>query len=216
MNFEIIEAGSLRTVIKGNYKFKDTKLEMYYTFYENENYFDVKYVVNWNEKHYVFKLESKCNENKHISSIPYGSIERNENTADMPMSSWIKTDNLSFICDSIFSYNMINSTLGLTVLRSPIYGDLRLGEIDYNENYDILSQGINEGNIRVSFENVSPCDCDNFINKPIIIDECNHDGSLPTENSFFAVKKGNVYVGAIKKCEYDNSDIIRIFEYKEE
>lgn len=100
---------------------------MYYTFYENEEYFDVKYVVNWNEKHYVFKLDTKVNSEIHTAGAPYAKVSRGATTADVPMSLWVSTDTASFIADGIFSYNMANNTLGLTVLRSPIYGDLRLG-----------------------------------------------------------------------------------------
>lgn len=213
-DIKIIESGILRTIIKVSYKFKASKLDMYYTFYENEKYFDLRYTVNWNEKHYVFKLETKAESNAHTVSVPYGYVQRSETRADVPMSGWIKSGNISFICDSIFAYNMIDSALGLTVLRSPIYGDLRLGEIDYDTDYDILSQGINEGNIRITTQDISFNECDGFMNKPIIIDECNHDGDLPAKNSYFTVKSGNAYVGALKKCEYDNSDIVRLFEYE--
>ena len=107
---------------------------------------------------------------------------------------------------------MIDKTLGLTVLRSPICGDFRMGDLDYDHEYDIMSQGITEGNIRIMANAADFGDADNFINKPIIIDECNHGGELSAENSYFKVSGDGIYLGALKKCEFDDSYVIRIFE----
>lgn len=208
----VIESGKIRTVIKATYKFKASILKLYYTFYENEKNFDVKYIVNWNEKHYVLKLETKTDSDIHTAGAPYARVTRKCTKADVPMSEWVSAGKVSFICDSIFAYNMIDKTLGLTVLRSPIFGDLRIGDIDYDHEYEIMSQGITEGNIRITANPVDFTDADNFINKPIIIDECNHNGELSAENSYFKVSGDGIYLGALKKCEFDDSYIIRIFE----
>ena len=216
-NFEfagvkIIEAGEIRTVVKLTYKFKESKLDMYYTFYTEEKYFDVSYRVNWNEKHYVFKFETDV-ENTHTVSVPYGSVKRGESKADVPMGTWISSSGITLTAGSIFSYNMIDNVLGLTVLRSCIYGDLRLCEIDYETDYDIISQGLSEGKIRVDFEKRSPSHSQNFLNPPVVICEANHGGILPTENSYFSLTSESVMLSAVKKCEFDDSIIIRLSEY---
>lgn len=211
-NMKIIESGKIRTVIKTEYKFMESKLDMYYTFYENEKYFDVAYRINWNEKHFVFKLESES-ENAHIASVPYGSVKRGESKADVPMGAWVKARNITYISDSIFSYNMKNNILGLTVLRSPIYGDLRLGDIDYDDDYDIMSQGISEGKIRVDFRGGAYDNTAGFLNPPVVICEANHEGELPPTDGYFSLKADSVMVSAVKKCEYDESIILRAFEY---
>ncbi len=207
---KVIEAGDVRTVIKYEYKFKNSLLFMYYTFYKNEEYFDISYKVNWNEKHYVLKLESEISENEHIASVPYGYIKRCENRRDMPMGAVLKTSDFNVVCDSIFSYNMIDKTLGLTVLRSAIYGDLRLGELDYDLDFDHLSQGITEGKVRVDFGRNSSED--GFLNPPTVIVEANHDGTLSTENRYFCVNSDTVKISTIKHSEFDDSIILRLFE----
>lgn len=211
-DMKIIESGKIRTVIKAEYKFMESKLDMYYTFYENEEYFDVAYRINWNEKHFVFKLESEA-ENAHIASVPYGYVKREETKADVPMGAWVKAKNITYVSDSIFSYNMKNNILGLTVLRSPIYGDLRLGDIDYDDDYDIMSQGISEGEIRVDFRGGAYDNTAGFLNPPVVICEANHEGVLPPENNYFSLKADSVMLSAVKKCEYDESIILRAFEY---
>ncbi len=210
---KIIEAGKIRTVVKMTYKFKESKIDMYYTFYPEEKYFDVSYRVNWNEKHYVLKFETDV-ENTHTVSVPYGSVIRGETKADVPMGPWIESKGVTLTADSIFSYNMIDNILGLTVLRSCIYGDLRLGEIDYDTDYDIISQGISEGKIRVDFGKNTPALSQNFLNPPVVICEVNHGGVLPSENSYFSIDGDGVYLSAVKICEYDDLLILRIVEEK--
>ena len=209
----VIEAGALRTVIKMRHRFKDSILDLYYTFYNDDTCVDVKYRANWKDKHYVLKLELPVENSSHIASVPYGSSRRGENPADMPMGPWLRVDDVNIIADGIFAYNMIGNTLGLTVLRSAIYGDLRITPINYEDDYDILSQGLTEGCVRLAFRG-SPWEmADSFINRPIIIDESNHDGMLPSEHQYCSLQAQSAAIGTIKKAEYSNGVVVRVYEH---
>lgn len=81
----MIEKGALRTIIKATHSFRRSKLEMYYTLYENEDYIDVKYRVNWNEKHLAFKLVTDVKEEAHTASVSYGEVERSAAKCDVPV-----------------------------------------------------------------------------------------------------------------------------------
>lgn len=213
-SIKVIEDGILRTTVKVTYGHRDSILDMYYTFYSQERYVDISYRVNWNEKHYVLKFETSVADSSHLASVPYGSIKRGETRADVPMGPWVKTGNLSIYTDSIFSYNMREGKLGLTVLRSPIYGDLRMGELDDEKDYDIMSQGISEGRIRVDIDGGTWEQAESFLNPPVVIIEANHDGKLPSADSFYGLSGDGVSLSAMKKCEYDDSLIVRLFEYE--
>lgn len=207
---EVIESGALRTTVKISYSFRSSKIWLYYTLYENESYIDVHYRVNWNEKHIVLKLMSDVGENAHVVAVPYGSTERGEVQADVPMGEWIRCKNHTFIADGIFSYNMVNEKLGLTLLRSAIYGDLRISEIDLDADYDILSQGITEGNIRVMTDGKNPeIMAQSFNNPPKVLCEANHSGTLPPKNSYFEIDADGIMVTVLKKCEDSNANLIR-------
>ena len=52
---------------------------------------------------------------------------------------------IAFLCNSLFSYSRKGSEIGLSILRSCIYGDLRMGEFEPDADHDILEQGITEG-----------------------------------------------------------------------
>ena len=207
-DMRVIEAGELRTIIKGTYRLRDSLLHLYYTFYHQERYMDVAYRVNWNEKHYVLKLETKAEENHHSVAVPYGSVSREATKVDVPLGTFLKIGDLSMSADSIFSYNMIDKVLGLTVLRSAIYGDFRMGELDYEEDYDILSQGINEGKVRIDFNGDVHCMPECFLNPPVVIVEANHDGILPSEHGYYRVCGEGVSLSTIKQSEYEKDAVI--------
>ena len=212
----VIENGIHRTVVKMSYSFRDSIIDFYHTFYKNENYFDVKYKVNWNEKHLVLKLLTDAEGDEHIVSTPYGKVARSSCTRDVPMGEWISACDMSFAADSIFSYNMQNKQLGLTVLRSPIYGDLRMGDIDFDTDYDITEQGLKEGNIRIYLEKDVEIESEAslFHNSPIVLCEACHGGDLPPSCSYLEHHSPNIIVSVVKVCEDDDCIIIRGYETK--
>jgi hypothetical protein len=162
---------------------------MYYSFYEKEPYMDVRYRVNWNEKHVVLKLVSDVVANDHVASVAYGSVSRGESKAELPIGEWIKAGNLTLAFDHIFAYTMIDKKLGLTVLRSPIYADLRISDIDLERDYDIMQQGITEGEIRIGLGEISNGSAFSaeLNNPPIVLCESNHNGKLKPVGSFLSI-----------------------------
>lgn len=212
---EVLEVGELRTVIKATYSFRASKLELYYSLYEKESYMDVRYRVNWNEKHVVLKLMTDLQRNEHTVAVPYGSMQRAQTKAEVPMGEWLRTDQLLFAANHLFAYNMVEQRLGLTVLRSPIYGDLRINELDMDTDYDIMEQGITEGEIRVSFDAKQKAVpfATEFNNPPIVLCESNHNGELPACGSFAHVESESVAVTVLKQAEDQDRTVVRGVEY---
>ena len=212
---EVTECGNLRSIIKATYKFRSSKMEIYYVIYHNENYIDIRYRVNWNEKHIALKLISDFEEYSHKVAVPYGSAERSETKADVPMGEWLKCGGLDFAVKGIFSYNFTNKKLGFTILRSPIYGDLRISDIDLETDYDILSQGITEGSVRVMFNNDTPIEisASQFNNEPIVLCESNHGGELESFGSFCNLDAESAVITAVKYAEDGDGIIVRGNEF---
>ena len=121
-------------------------------------------------------------------------------------------DGITFVPKSLFAYNLHQGTLGFTVLRSSIYGDLRLGELDETADYDVIDRGIVEGSLRVCFQGDPWQAAEGFCNSPVVIVEGNHAGALPACGSFFALQDEGVQLLALKKCEDDNGVIVRLLE----
>ena len=213
---KVVEAGAFRRILKVTYAFRNSFIEMYYRFYEQEDYMEVHYRVHWNEKHVILKLVTDVDDDKHRCAIPYGSMTRGANKREMPVGEWLETERLTFVSNSIFSYNLFDNSLGLNLLRSPIYGDFRLGEIDYDVDYDVMEQGITEGDLRVYFKKPAYPQNESlrFHNSPIVLCEANHAGTLKGTGSYFASPAEGVLIGTIKYAEDDDGIIVRGAEYQ--
>ncbi|MBO5899024.1 MAG: alpha-mannosidase [Clostridia bacterium] len=211
VSIELIEKGSHRTTVKATYAFRDSKLEMYYTVYDKESYLDVRYRVMWNEKHTVLKLMTDLEQSEHTASIPYGSVRRAESEAERPMGEWICADGLTFALDHAFAYTVLNRRLGITLLRSPIYGDLRIGEIDLTLDHEIHEQGINEGRVRVSFDEgcIAARMATAFNNPPIVLCESNHGGTLPSSGSYLSYEGEGIELTVLKQAEDTEETVVR-------
>lgn len=221
-DIETVEDGELRTVIKVSYKFRNSLLSLYYHFYKDAEYFDVKYYISWNEKHTVLKLGVKTDYNEAVVASPFANEVRPDSETDMPMGEWLcvhnETEGISFVSDSLFAYNKTGNNVGFSILRSCIFGEMTLGNERIEKDYPIMEQGIIEGGLRVvmhkgnCFENNIPEMARDYNNRPIVINEANHDGIYPAEKSFVAVDTDNVMLSAVKKAEKGCEDILRLCE----
>lgn len=225
IDMETVEHGDFRTTLKVNYKFRKSLLTLYYSFYKDTEFFDVKYNVSWNESHIALKLVCDTGFKNVVAASPFASEARKDNdSSDMPMGEWIDmydgNEGIAFIGDSTFAYTKYGSKLGLSILRSCVYADMRLyGEVLKHEDYPIMEQGIAEGRIRIlmhkgSFAENKICHkAREFNNMPIVICEANHDGIFNSQDSFISLDAESAYIGCVKKSLKNDDDIVRIAEY---
>lgn len=212
-NCEIKESGNIRTVLRAEWEFNNSKVVQEISLYEN--HIDCFYRVLWNEERKALKfMISGGKPMKSISSVPYGKIEREKSEYEKPMGEWVKlyndTQSLTLITDSIFAYNFDGTSLGLTVLRNCIFGDLRTEPLDETKKYMYMGQGETEGKIRIVFEGNEDAESAKFNNPPVVMCEANHNGIFAPENSFVNIPE-NVVLGALKKAEDANEYVCRLY-----
>jgi len=210
---EVVENGLHRTKIKLTSAYRESKLVVHYTFYEDACYFDMAYRVNWNEKFTAFKLNLPKAPGAVRVGVPGGEALRAPCPGDVPMNRWMQVGDLRLVSGSLFAYSAEEDTLGLTVLRSPIYGDLRLRDIDLEADYAITQQGLTEGALRILFCGDPVQEAELFCNPCFVIDESNHDGTLPSTGSYLDLQTEGVSVMALKHCEEGEGVILRLREY---
>lgn len=220
---KLTENGAFRTTVKAVYAFRNSLLTLYYSFYTEEDYFDVKYVVNWNEKYTVLKLTSYTGASNLTVSSPFSAEQRGDTQSDMPMGEWLSMQSESFcvslIANALFSYTKNKDGVSLSILRSCIYGDLRLCDLNGNADYPIMEQGVTEGTLRVVIhdgdftENKIAERAIAFNNAPLVICEANHGGIYPTVNGFMQTDGTGVEMSAWKQSEDGESEIVRLYEY---
>ncbi len=222
-NIETVEDGVFRTVLKANYKFRNSLLTLYYSFYKDTDYFDVKYIVNWNEDHVALKFMCKTGHDSLVVASPFATEARDNCTSDEPMGEWLsmcgKYDGVSIIGDSSFAYTKDKNELGISILRSCIYAEMTLEEEMPKDDYPIMEQGVTEGRIRIVIhkgnylENGIAHMAKAFVNSPIVLCEANHDGIYHSCDSFVSVDGVSVYATTIKQSENGLEDIIRLNEF---
>ncbi len=210
--FKVIEWGELFWELKASYRHGDSKLEIYYRFYAGLPELDLRYRVNWEEKHRVLKLELPLSSPCHSVAVPLGEVCRGESRADLPLGPWIRAEGVTLAADGIFAYSVTENRLGLTLLRSPIYGDLRICEINMDEDYDVIDRGIVEGKLRLSLGDETWEVADRLCNPPVVVVESNHTGDLPSEMSFCRTETQGAAVTALKLPEDGSGTILRLSE----
>ncbi len=216
----ITESGMYRTTLRTTHFFNGSRLTLYYTFYDD--YFEVGYHVNWSEKHAVLKLVIDYGYNNTIVSSPFASEERGDSERDLPMGEWLYSHGdgggMLVICDSAFAYNKNGSRVAISLLRSCIYGDLRVSELDPNADYPYMQQGITEGRIcmmPMPFERGANFAvlASHFNNPPTVICDANHEGIFASADSFLDLDGDSVAVSALKEGYDGDCEIIRLYEY---
>ncbi len=73
---EFVESGAVFDKLKVSLKYRNSLLKVYYKFYKGEEYFDIDYIVNWNEEHTVFKMDCELYDDNITVSTPYSKMRR--------------------------------------------------------------------------------------------------------------------------------------------
>jgi len=219
-NITLLESGPVRATIRVESFYGKSKLTQYFSLCEGSEKLDVRVALDWHEKMKALKLAFPVNEEnaKSVCDVPYGTAERDTNGIEVPMQKWaaIKGEKygVAVLNDAKYSYSAQDSTMYLTVLRSPIYCDQSRRRED--PDAEITDQGLQEFNYSVMpFEG----DCCEVNRQAIILNkgltnliENNHEGSLPETLSTIACNASNVIVTALKRSEDNSGIVIRITE----
>jgi alpha-mannosidase len=214
----LTESGPVRTTVKTTYVNGESRVSLYYTFYNDADYIDVNYEIDWHKPHTVLKFVT-LSDGKLTVSSPFFSEERGETEKENPMSQWLTTREngagKAVITDSVFAYSHRDGKLELSVLRSCIYGDLRIAELDENIEYPFMEQGILNGRLRMVFYDGNrnfDAMATAFNNAPIVICEANHTGVYAPQGSFMSNETDGVSLSAWKMSIDGSGEIIRLCE----
>ena len=177
--------------------------------------------MNFSEKHKVLKLVIDSGVEGLTVASPFASEKRSDTAADMPMGEWLVASgdeySVSVISNSVFSYTKNGGKIELSLLRSCIHGDLRIGELDPDADYPYMEQGITEGEVRIEIGKLAGesigARAKAFNNPPTVISDANHDGYLSPTDSFAKITAESVSVSAIKRAEDSEDIVIRLSEY---
>ena len=211
----VTEKGGILTTVRQKWKLRDSIMEEFITEYAGSDVVDYRIRVNWNEKHAVLKLVSKNSGAGDVTAaVPAGYIIRKKDDLEHPVGEWISDNGSTMLLDGIFAYDTKDGALRLTVLRSPVFGDLRTRELNDRLDYSYMGQGVHEARIRIIPGEMTPgtaaARAEQWNSSPVTVCEANHDGELPPVKRGFACPGMNL--DAVKPAEDGSGFVVRLSE----
>lgn len=217
---KVVENGPVRATIKVTSRYGDSMLTQYFSLTTGESELRVRAMVDWREKHKMLKLAypMALTDTTAVYEIPFGHIERPDDGEEEPGLMWMGVrgaeGGYALINDNKYSFSVKGSTMYLTAIRSPIYGDhgrSRTDEVRYTD------QGISEFNYALTELDTGKLHrvvrAARQFNIPVTnIMENRHAGHLPRSFCGLAVDADNIAVTALKRAEDGKGLIIRAYE----
>ena len=227
---ELIEQGPVKAVIRVTSEFGSSTLVQDFNLFAGLDGIEVHVMVDWHEKQKMLKLRFPINISamKATYEIPYGHIERMTNGEEEPGQSWIdlsgvshasgKRAGVSILNDGKYSFDVDMRSLGMTILRSPIYAHHVPTTPDPDGQYAYIDHGIQHFHYTIlphpgSWDEANTVRRAAELNqRPIALVTTFHPGPLPHCVSFLSVDQDNLVVSAVKKAEDNDDLIVRCYE----
>ncbi|MBR6789982.1 MAG: alpha-mannosidase [Oscillospiraceae bacterium] len=215
----VIENGPVRAGIRVETFYGKSTLRLDYFLTANDDKLTVRADLDWQEKHKMLKLcyPSLVRNGSAYYSIPYGWIRRPCDGEEEPGQMWHavadETGGLAMLNDSKYSFSVEDSTLCLTAVRSPIYGDHgreRTADSVFTDQGRHTFSFVLKGFSGTDFTGISRA-AEEFNTPPVNILENNHEGRLPAAYTGVSVS-GSVSVTALKRSEDGTGWILRAVE----
>ena len=207
------ERGPLFTRLHVKASYNRSVLDADYVLYRGKKEVEGSFRLFWQEEGKTCRFAfASCEDDPALSAAsPLGETKREKNGAEMPAGGYLSFGDMTVYSDCFFSYTAEKNELACTAVRSPVYGDLRMGAIP-DDDYEYEGQGILYGKWRVSLEKSTVYErqnaADAFLSPYVIINEAHHDGVRGWEDGFLRLTGNNVRLTALKPAEDGGDDII--------
>jgi len=215
---KVLENGPQRSRIRLHMCYGMTSFQQDFLLRADSDEVECRYQVNWQEAHKTFKLSFAMPYPHLTAATPYSQTVRAFDGRELPAGPWIDcTDDagngMTLYSDSLFAYHTTENAVEATVLRSPIFGDMRIFP-PKDVCYEHLGQGITEGSLKLVWHEkqqnrVLWQTADHWNNPVIVIDESNHVGTQPTVFSAYIIHTDDdIRLTAMKEAEDGSGDLI--------
>lgn len=219
-SMKIKENGPVRLILRVEKRFLDSDISQDIILYRNLPRIDFDTTIDWKEKEILLKAEFPVdvNASKATFEIQYGNLERSthRNTSwdeakfEVCAHKWMdisETDyGVSLLNDCKYGCDVLGTTMRLTLLKSGIHPN---PHADNEVHHFVYSLYPHQGDWRQG-QTVSMAYALNngFSSLPVTAGK----GELPEKMSMLSVDAPNVIIESIKRAEYDDSVIVRLYE----
>ncbi len=211
---EVTETGSLRASLRVTRRWRDSEIAQTYLLHAGSRRLDIQTYVNWREKRTLVKTFFPLNVRAPSATFEtaYGAQERptHRNTpydaARFEVSGHRFADlsepnyGVSLLNDGLYAHTALGSTLGLTLLRAPLFPDpgAGLGELRFSYAlYPHAGDWTRGGTVLEALD----------LNSPLLVTPGEGELAPP-----FKLGGLPVMLGALKRAEDDGHLILRFYE----
>lgn len=214
----LTESGPARACLMFDHTYGDSQFTQEVRLYDAVPRIDIRMTADWQEQGGPDKnspmlridFPTSIKADKATFEIPFGSIDRPANGAEVPAQKWIDLSEakygVSLLNDCKYGFHVKDGVLGMTLLRAPYEPDPApdkgIHEITYSL-YPHRGDWRSAGTVMKGYE----------LNEPLIaLVTDKHQGTLPKFKSFLSVSAPNIVVTSLKRAEDDDSLILRFYE----
>lgn len=224
----VVENGPVRATVRIESKFGDSTLWQDISLYTELPVIEFRVVVDWREKHRMLKYEFplKLKEPTATYEAAYAVVTHPVDGAENPGQKWIdvtgKNDDytygVSLLNDSKYGFDVKNSTMRLSVQRSPIYAFHEPRQVEEGKQYHYMDQGLHSFTFRLlphtgSWQDAGTVRESLLLNMPPVALETHpHKGDWPGKQSFGELSETNIDLCAMKEAEDGGALIVRLYE----
>lgn len=221
-NIEVVEKGHVRSTLRIERKFLNSKVVQYVHIYNELPRIDFESNFDWKEHDIVVKAAFPVDVNAHEATyeIQYGNVTRSthENTSwdvaefEVCGHKWVDISEgdfgISMINNCKYGHDIKNGNMRLTLLKCGTDPNPEADKEEHKFTYSIYTHA-------GSWKEANTPQMAYNMNTPLFtkIEEA-HSGELSTKMSLANVNKKNVMIEVIKKAEDSNELIIRMYEYE--
>lgn len=215
----LVESGPLRAKYTVTHKFNHSTINTDIIFYHDTPRIDFKINADWlewgDEQNDAPMLRTffpvNVDEGKALYEIPFGHIEREMDSLDVPALRWGafceergKKRGITLLNDCKYGYSANNEGLALTMIRSPYFPNPWPDIGKHVIGYSILLNDENWSPLYATREGMKL----NLPMHPLVAGK--HEGSLKSSDGFLTVTGDNV-VSCIKKATNGDGIILRLY-----
>jgi alpha-mannosidase len=227
----VVEHGPVRVVLRVESVYGASRLIQDFMLYQDRDVIDVRVTLDWNETLKMLKLRFPISVHfvKASHAIPYGQIQRAANGDEEPMQAWVDVSGMARVTHAAYGLSVLNDgkssvdvdlhSIGLTVLRSPVYAHHVPAQLAPDTDYTYIDQGRQTFTYSLlphqgSWEEAGTVHRAEELNElPVaLIGTYRPHGALPLSDAFLEVDCDNVVVTVLKEAEEGEALILRAYE----
>ncbi len=219
-SLKLLEAGAVRATMRSTQRIGNSTVRRDYILAADSDVIKVKTTVDFHEKHRMLKLRLPVNAKapEAFAELPFGFIQKGTLGKEEICGSAVVIREgdrgITVANDSKYSFDVLGNVYSMTVLRGAIYAD-HYAVDQRDDECEYMDQGISSFEYSISpYKSISDAKHRaEELNSPVFaITETFHKGELPPVYSGIKVSAENVIVTAVKKCEDDDSIVLRCVE----